>query len=182
MGCAVFCCGSDRVATFSALPAGDQLVIRSHYSTGFSPVSTYEFQFNPADGGSFDVDAVQVEWAEAGKTEVVKTRKRLGRVPLEKGALDRLDALLTHYRSTPLPEVTLDHTAREGVQVRQIREGVTIAEERFTDYDPKTTRGRKDLLSFDQILKVLFPDEQPQAVQVKISPAIPPKTPAPRKP
>jgi hypothetical protein len=133
---------AERVATFSAMPADDQMVIN------FSSVGCYHelsltLTYLPIGDGAFQVEAL-------GRGQ----SKDLGRASLKPGDMRKLDALLEFYRSAPRGKCTTVDAAH----FRQIRGGVVVAEESFVDLSCATSR-KAELLTFLSIAQPLFKED-----------------------
>jgi hypothetical protein len=140
---------SERVATFSALPRGDKMVV--HYtSTGCFHFSSYEFTYAPDGEGSFEVEELHMEWSKAKYAQVERSRNFLGRVSLENGEAKKLDALIEFYRQNT------DHscTTVDSIRLSQIRNGRVVAEESFVDGSCAAMM-RPELLTFGQMAYAL---------------------------
>jgi len=143
------CFGADKVARFSKLPADERFVIR-FISSGCFHFHASEFTFYPTSNGRLDVDELHMEWSEAKKERVVRSRKHIGSVRLEHGEVKKLDALVTFYRSGFTPEIFLNSS--DSIHLVQMRGRLIVAEESVIDRSPSMTDSKPELITFGQML------------------------------
>jgi len=147
LACCCLQAGSiDKVATFSALPEGDELLITLKGEGCFSS-STYEFQFRRTNGLSVTVTQVEGIWWTAGQTNVNYTNDvRLGDLRLTRSDAEGLDRLLQFYRAGPDGGCTSVDT----ITIRQRHAGKIVATEQFTD--GSCSYDRKDLTWLPELI------------------------------
>jgi hypothetical protein len=96
------------------------------------------------------VAAVRQEWSNTKRQLSDVGRAELGQVTLTDSDLKGLDEVLRFYRSSPRGGCTTEDT----ITISQVRDGKTVATERFTD-DSCSTYQMKGITTFSEIVRRL---------------------------
>ena len=117
-----------KVASFSALPKGDELEV-TFRTSGCFHFAAYELTFRRSKDTNVSVTQIIYEGSPEREAITATNRIDLGQLSLSKSDLEGLDKLLRFYRNVPEGRCT----TVEGISISQRHEGRTVATEKYVD-------------------------------------------------
>jgi hypothetical protein len=144
-----------KVAPFTTLPKGDRLVISYQALNCFGPSMNAEFVYSPHGKGEFEVCQLRFSRALMG-SGLITNRVPLGRILLESGEAQQLDALIAAYRQPKHLEI-VRLSGNVTYTLRQMRGNQVVAEEILYDPDDKLDPGQRPSLDFQILLAAFKP-------------------------
>jgi hypothetical protein len=136
---------ADKVATFAALPKGDELEVTFSTSGCFHYFS-YELKFHRSAELEVSVVELVPQWSRDLKRIISTNRVSLGDLTLTQTDVDGLDHLLAFYRSRRRGTCT----TVDKIAICQRHEGRMAAREHFTD--GSCSNDRKDVTRITELV------------------------------